>query len=164
MIIDKKGRILGKVSIIDVLVLLLILAVLGGVGYKYKKSGTATPFTRLDDLEITLYQEEAPEPAAKGVKTGDPVREAIQGSYFGKVKDVKIDKSVSWVEDRNDGKYVASFKQGYASIYITIEGKGLFGDNGVTIDNAVYFVGKTLEVRVGNSVFWARIWDIRKKE
>ena len=163
MIMDKKGRLFGRFSIVDLIIVVVVLAAVAGIGYKFTKSNTATPFTKLDDLEIVFYQEEAPEYAAVAVKKGDIAKDSIQGSLLGNVTSVKVDKSVSWGVDAA-GKFVSSPKQGYSSIYVTIDGKGLYGTNGVTIENSQYFIGRYTEVKIGNAAFAGRLYDIRKKD
>ena len=163
MIIDSKGKLFGKVSIIDILIVLIVLAAVAGVAYKFTKSKTASPFVKLDNLEIKFYQEEVPEYVAKAVKRGDLAVESEQNSVFGRVTDIKVDKSVSWSQTPI-GEIIQSTKPGYSSVLITIEGKGIYGDSGVRIGNADYYIGRTTLLKVGNAIFYGRIYDIRKKE
>lgn len=159
---NKKSR---KIGIIDIVIVLVIVTAIAGVGYKYKKSKANTPFTvKMEDVIIEYYSEEVPETAAKAVKEGDPVREALQNASFGKVAKVSVDDSVSWARNQK-GELVKSTREGYSSINITMNAKGIIGNNGVTIDKSVYYVGQTITLYVGNSSFSnGRISEIRKKE
>ena len=164
MIIDSRGKLFGKVSIIDIVIVVVLLGAVAGIGYKFTKSKTVSPFVRADKLEIQFYGEEVPDFAAKAIKKGDLAKDSEKNVFLGTVKDIKIGKSVSWVESGSRGEYVASSKTGYSSIYITLEGKGVFGSTGVTINNAEYYVGQTVNLRVGNAAFYIKVSDIRKKE
>ena len=159
---NKKGR---KIGIIDIIIIFVILTAAIGVGYKYNKDKAATPYTvKTEDVVIVYYSEEVPESAAKAVKVGDPVREALQNASFGQVSDVEIDKSVSWARNQK-GELVKSTREGYSSITVTMNAKGVIGNNGVTIDKSVYYIGQTITLYVGNSSFSnGRISEIRKKE
>lgn len=163
MVAKKNKRI--KLGVIDVLIIVVLLAAVIGVAYKYNKDKAATPYTvKTQNIEIVYYSEEVPESAARAVKIGDPVREALQNASFGNVTDIEINDSVSWARNIK-GELVRSTREGYSSITITMNGKGVIGDNGVTIDKAVYYVGQTITLYVGNSAFSnGRISDIRIKE
>lgn len=162
MIVDGKGKLFGKISIIDIVIVLVIVVAVAGVGYKYTKSKTASPFVKMDTIQLQFYQEEVPEYAAKAVNVGDAAIDAEQSSDFGKVVDVKVDKSVSWLQNPI-GKIEPSSKPGYSSIYITMETKGVMGDTGVKIGNATYNIGKTVTLKAGKSIFYGRISDLKKK-
>ncbi|HHW49362.1 MAG TPA: DUF4330 domain-containing protein [Clostridiaceae bacterium] len=170
MIISKEGKLFGKISIVDILVLLVIIAAVAGASYKFAKSSTASPiFSKQEDnIRIQFYQPEVPEFIAKAVKIGDPAREALQGTSFGTVSDIVIGESVSWGADEN-GNSVKSSKEGYVSVLITMDAKGIIGDNGVTIGKSIYHVGETITLYAGNAGFYSsyspgRISDISIKE
>jgi hypothetical protein len=159
---NKKTR---KIGVIDILIILFILTAVIGAGYKYKKDKAATPHAvKTEDVVIVYYSEEVPESAAKAVKIGDPVREALQNASFGNVTAVEVDNSVSWARNHK-GELVKSTREGYSSITVTINGKGVIGNNGVTLDKSVYYIGQTITLYVGNSSFSnGRISEIKKKE
>lgn len=165
MVIDSRGKLFGKISIIDIMIVVILMAAIAGVGYKFSKSGTIGSSAKADDLEIVFYAEEVPDYAAQAIKIGDIVKDGVQNSTFGRVKDIKIGDSVSWAQAEN-GEWFPSTKKGYVSIYITAEGKGIFEDSGVSIDSSDYFIGLTIDrLRAGNSAFnfVAIIHDIKKK-
>jgi len=159
-----KGKLFKKISAIDIIILLVIIAAVAGAGYKFAKSRTTSFFTdKTEKIEIEFYNEEVPDFVAKSIKIGDPCFESVQNASFGHVTAIKIDKPVSWVETE-DGRFVAASKPGCSSIKVTMEANGLMGNNGVTIDKSVYYVGQTITLYVGNSaLFYGRISDIRKK-
>ena len=162
MIMDDKGRLFGKISIIDILIVLVVVAGIAGVAYKFTASKAATPFAKADDIQIQFYSEESPTDACSAIKSGDAVVDPVKNSSFGTVSSVKLDKSISWAQS-DKGEFVASTKTGYSSIYLTADGKGAFGNSGVKFGTDYYYIGKTMELRVGNSAFWVRISDIKKK-
>lgn len=162
MIVGKNGKLFGKLNIVDILIIVILIgAVLAG-GKALKKSNITTPFTKTEDLQVEFFAEEAADTAAYAVKEGDPVREVIQNANFGRVSKVTVDKSISWAQTSN-GEFVASTKTGLASIYIVTDAKGLMGNSGITIDNSVYYIGKTIELYVGNSYFKGKLTAVRKK-
>ncbi len=154
-----------KFTVIDLAIILVLIVTLGAVGMKFKKAKVSTPFVaKTDKIQITYYIEEIPEFAATAIKIGDPVKESIQNSSFGKVTDIVIEDSISWLKT-NEGKYITTAREGYSSVSLTMEGEGIIGKNGVTIDKSVYYVGQTITIYAGNSILQnGRIADVQKIE
>lgn len=161
MIIDSKGKLFGKISIIDLLVVFVVLGLAAGVLYKYVKSDTPSVFNKPDTLETVIFVEESPEYSLNGINIGDPVREIVQGSYLGAITSIKSDKSVSYSVN-SDGEFVQSSKPGYVSLEITLKGEGIYGNGGVNFGGSLFYVGKYYEIKVGNAVVYGRLKDIRK--
>lgn len=162
MLIDDKGRIFGKISIIDIFI--VILAILVGALAWFKFSGYSNEDSSSDktqNIQIVFFQEEINNFSANNIKVGDPASEALQNIGFGKVTDIKIDKSISWSSDAK-GIQVSSSKKGYSSIYITMEGKGIVGPNGISIGGHTYYIGEVITLRAGNSIFFGRIYSAEK--
>jgi len=163
MIIDNKGKLFGKVSLIDIIIILVVIGAIAGITYKFTSSKSVGILQPKDKLEIMFYAEESPAYAVALVKVEDICRETVQNATFGKVSAVKSDKANSYAPD-NNGKWVMSPKEGYSSMIVTIQGEGKYSLDGVTIDNAVYFIGKAVELKVGNSIFYGRIYNITRKD
>lgn len=161
MLIDNKGRLFGKVNIIDILIVIAIAAAIFG-GYKFfTKNNAATGFTAsTNKIQIQFYAEEVPEYVANSVEIGVAAKDFERNTNFGTVVNKEIEKSFS-IANNSDGQYVQTSKPGYSSIKVTIEGKGVFGSTGVTIDNFEYNIGKTIILKVGKSTFQCRIYDIK---
>ena len=163
--LDSKGRLFGKVSIVDILIVVIILGAVAGVGYKYKKSQTQSPFAQKNKFQVEFFGEEYPSYIADSVNQsmGKPVIDGVQGSAFGKTSDIKIDNAVSFGTDMN-GNVKASSKPGYKSIDVSAQGEGTYNGTALTINNVDYYVGQTLDkIRVGNAELkYIRIKSIKK--
>lgn len=166
MLIDKNGKLFGKVSIVDILIIVMILGVVAGVGYKFSKSSTATPFAKKDTIVTTFYQETTPDFVPGSIKVGDMVTDNATGSVFGKVISVKADKDVSFAANVN-GEMVQSSKPGYNSVIITVEGEGVFkdgnGQQGVSFNNTDFYINKSIELKAGKVDLWVKIKNLEKK-
>ena len=167
MIIDSKGKLFGKVSIIDILIVLVVVAAVAGVGYKMTKS-SASPFTaKEDNVIVTFYSEESPDYAVKVAKVGDSVKDFDKGSVFGKVKEeIKIDKALSFSDftEYENGQWVVGSKPGYCSYYMKVEGTAVANPDGsFSFSNENYYVGRSLTMKVGGAVFTGRIYSIEKE-
>lgn len=160
--IDKNGKLFGKVSIIDILIVVVLLA---GLAFAAKFLGVfpaeQTAATGTEKIRITLYQEEVNTFTVENLKLNDPVTESMKNIDFGKVVDIKSDKSVSWGIDM-DGKQVKSTKDGYSSVFITVEASGTVSRGGFTVNGTGYFIGQLQTFRAGTSAFYCRIYSVEK--
>lgn len=166
MIIDSKGKLFGKISIIDILVLVIIVGGIAGVSYKFMKSRTLSPFAKGVTIVTQFYQAEIDEFAAKSIKVGDMVTDHSTGANFGKVTNIEIGKSASFASD-DKGVWVESPKPRYASVTITVEGSGIYkdgvGEQGVSFGSTDFYVDRSVDVQVGNVNFWAKVYSLQKK-
>lgn len=162
MLIDDKGKLFGKINIIDLTIIFIIIGMAFGAWYKFGMSKDKVFGNQETSLQFQFYKEEVPDFIASSIKPGDIVIEPIQNIEFGRVKEVKVDKAISW-DNTPKGETKPFSKPGYSSICLTVEGKGIFTDRGVKIGVGMYFIGKEYEIRVGNSALYPRISDIKKK-
>jgi len=162
MIIDKKGRLFGKVSIIDILAIVIVIAVVAFVGVKFKKNDSGSLFTQKEDrIQVVYLIEEVKDFVVDELKIGDPARESVYKASFGNVVDIKRDKSISWVRT-DQGKLYKTSKEGYSSVYITMEATGTYGNNGVTIGSGEYFIGQSIVLNIGKTQLYGKICDMKK--
>ncbi|NJD01774.1 MAG: DUF4330 domain-containing protein [Ruminiclostridium sp.] len=161
MIIDDKGKLFGKISIIDILVVCLVLAGIAGAYYKFGRSNTISAFVKPDKIELTFFSEDIPKYAGEAINPGDLVKDRLTDGVFGKVKEVALGPDIYYAANA-DGKMVKSSKEGYASLKIIVEGNGRYQDTGVTFNNKEYYVYNLLEIRVGNTAVYARVQSISK--
>lgn len=162
MIIDSNGKLFGKVSIIDALILFVILAGIAGIGYKYSTSKSASPFRAPDKFQLVFYGEEVPDFTATKVKVGDKAKETVKNTDFGNVVDVKLDKSMS-VAMTDQGEYHITSRPDMNSLTVTVDCEGVYSDSGVTVQNNDFYIGQYLNLKIGNSAFYIRLYDIKKK-
>lgn len=138
-IIDKNGRLFGKISIIDVVVVLVVAVMALGL---YVKSNTKTITASTED-EIITYQvmvNAIPDYMAEALKVDDQVFEdGVYGDSLGKVTDIEI----------SDGDRLAGLPNGTlemipvdgtVNMLVTIEGRGIV-DEGNYMLNRIYNLG-----------------------
>lgn len=154
-----------KFTFIDLAIILVILASIFTMSRKFSKAKVSTPLAaKSNKIQISFFIEEVPEFAATAIEIDSPVRESIQNASFGRVSDITIDESISWARGE-DGNFVATSRDGYSSLTITMDAGGTIGNNGVTIDKSVYYIGQTITLYAGNSILQnGRISDIKVVE
>lgn len=154
--INKNGKLFGKINIIDLSFIILVLAAAIFIMYRaglFSPEQIAAPEEK---MILTMYQDEAPVFAVSNVEIGDPVTESFKNISFGKIISVETGDPVSWGANE-EGKQVETQRDGYCSLTLKMEAAGKVGNSGITIGGNKYYVGQTLVIRVGTSTFYSRI-------
>ncbi|MDR3120456.1 MAG: DUF4330 domain-containing protein [Clostridiales bacterium] len=162
--IDKNGKLFGKVSVVDVLVVVLILAagIFFAARYLSSRDNPISAGGALDELEIRFYSEEVNDFVADAIKEGDAAKEYAQYANFGTVTKVEKADSITWVGDF-DGIINPSSKDGYySSVTVTTRARGKINAIGFDLDGTTYFVGKTVIMQFGKAGFQGRISGVER--
>lgn len=163
MIIDKNGKLFGKVSVIDLVIVIAVLALaIFAVIRFFGLDGVSTPEDQTIIIGFTQY--DAPDYAANAVKIGDYCYNVSEKGPFGYVSDFSVRESRFNNIDA-DGNFVITQLDGFATIEIFTEAEGYISEKGgAVIGDLTFYLGKTIEIRCGNSAFYGRITSIDAKE
>lgn len=162
MLIDKDGRIFGKINIIDLCILLAIVAGAAFFAFKMQKSGEIVPTAQQKKYEMKFYVEQVESFVVNGVKEGQGIYDDSKSQSLGKITNVTIGDSIEFNPDKN-GILVSSAKEGYNKMEITSELTAVPFENGIMINGNKYGVGHSLTIRAGQSVCFMRISGIEEK-
>ncbi len=95
--LDKKGKLFGKVSIVDIFVVLIILVMLAGSYVVYQKVSNKTVLTEnkglvssgvQDSLEVTMRLKEVRQMTMDALSVGDVVYMEETHKYLGKITEI----------------------------------------------------------------------------
>lgn len=101
-------------------------------------------------IGIVAFSKSVPNYIVDHINVGDVVMENVGQQVIGRVKSVK--RSASMEEDGfSEGKLVSSSKEGYSGLEIVIAADGEVTDRGIVIGKFTYYVGKTMEMSVGQT-------------
>jgi hypothetical protein len=139
-----------KSTWIIIAIALIVIIGVAGISGKFAKARVGAPAAAQDKLIVTFYLESTPDATIDAIKVGDPVKETVQNSNFGKITDIQRGESIFWA-NKDSGEFVASPREGYSSLSLTMETMGTINNNGVTIDKSPYYVGQTLSLYAGKS-------------
>ena len=149
MLIDSKGKLFGKISVVDIIIVVIVIGALAGIAYKLNKSNVVSPLAKSYTIQTVLYTDATTESSAQAIKEGDTVKDKVTGAELGKV--VKIETGPSIIYGINaDGKVVASEKPGYVSLKITVQGKGNYDSMGATFGSSNYYINKAMQYVYGS--------------
>ncbi len=157
MILDKKGKLFGKVSIVDLLVLLVVVVGIAGVFLvkgKLDKNEIQADASQMliasnaekDILEIELKVKEVRDITRDAVIVGDDVYLVQTQKRLGTVARVESEPAVRQVEADNGTVYQAVVPERY-DVTIVVETNGKQTDGGYYTDNNMQiFYGKEMEI------------------
>ena len=163
MILDDKGRLFGKISIIDIFVLVVLIAVVSVGYFKFgnkSHSGTREPEQL---VHIKFYSPSVENYTAFEVKEGDIVTNEGNNNPMGKVVAVEIGESEEFSPD-SSGKFVKSVVEGYSSLEITSEVIGRLKEGSLVINGNMYSTGSEIIIRAGKTKLFLKISGIEPAE
>lgn len=156
--LDNNGKLLGKINLIDFILILIIVAAVVFAAMKVvsarNKTADVTP------VRISFFAEEVPDYVATALKEGTSVLDSTENVTMGTVESFKVGNPLGYVTDTN-GEVEEVQRTGYKSVTITITGNAQLGAHGATIDKVLYAVGHTLTIYAGDSKLYLKISDIQ---
>lgn len=155
--IDEKGRLFGKVNIVDLLIVLIIVA--AGAFLGYRLLGPKSAVANTADIALSFYCEEAADYAAEQLEAGMEVWDSQNNVVLGKLREWRVGNSKSYVTDAN-GNVVQLARDGYCSLELVVDCKGVVGAHGVSIGGTSYAVNQAGSVYFGDVKLYLRVRDI----
>ena len=140
---DKNGKIKGKVSIIDILVILLIVVVIAGIGARY--GSRITSAVKSDkEFEYVLRVENVREYTINALQRKGKITDKKSEKDLGEITDVRVENAVQQSVTASGEVKFSELPDRY-TCFVTIIGKGKESD-----DN--YILNDTTELSVGRNI------------
>ncbi len=161
MIIDKKGRLFGKVSIIDIFIVVVLVV---GAYFVFKRFAVMDMVVvQGEDYIVTFYSEDTPDFVADKVQIGDRVEDEAKTLDLGKVIAIENSPGFYYVTD-SQGNIKKTEREGITSMKITAELKAQPYEHGFILSGGnKYGVGHGLTIRAGKAKIWLKISGIERK-
>lgn len=154
--LDKKGRLFGKVSIIDILVVVLVLAMLAGGFVTYQKIASNKVLTEnkgliktnaTDTLEVTMRVKEVRQMTVNAFSEGDEVFFDDTGKFLGEIKSIETLPCQKLIFDKSGNPIMAEVPQRYdVLLKVHVPGKRLEGGF-FTADNIQLVYGSEVKIK-----------------
>lgn len=138
--IDRQGRILGKVSAVDVLIVLLVAALIVFAFARFSK-----PAAQAVPVRITLTVEKVRDPTVSVFKQGAPVYDE-GGALLGHVKEVTASRMPLDVYTADGRQVAGATSQVYWDLKIVVEGQGHVSASSISVGGVPLRVGKPLVI------------------
>ncbi|MBS7401928.1 MAG: DUF4330 domain-containing protein [Oscillospiraceae bacterium] len=155
--IDKDGKLFGKVNLIDFIIVLVLVALIAFAAVKFLGSrGEAAPLT---EISISFYGEEVPEYVTEYLKEGTSVRDDNKDITIGSVTGFELGEPLGYATDAQ-GEVQQVIRNGYKSVVLHITAYGEMGEHGATVNGALYGVGHTLTLYAGQAKMYMKVCAI----
>ena len=145
--IDEKGRLFGKVNIVDLIIVVIIIAAAAFIGFRL--FGPESEAASTQNVRLILYCEESTEFVVEQLEEGCEAWDAENNVTLGTLTEWRAGDSNSYVTSAT-GEVVQIAREGYNSVSLVVEGTGVVGSHGVTIGNTLYALGQSASVYFGN--------------
>lgn len=155
--IDEKGRLFGKVNIVDLIIVIIILAAAAFVGMKF--FGPESTVANTQNVRITMFCDESPTYVVEQLEAGSEAWDSSNQVVLGTLKEWTTGDSMSAITDA-EGNVVEISREGYRSVRLVCEGTGIVSDHGVTIGGVLYANGQSASVYFGDCKLYLDIADI----
>ncbi|HYF83731.1 MAG TPA: DUF4330 domain-containing protein [Clostridia bacterium] len=129
MLLDEKGRLFGKISIIDIGVLLLIIALLGGAYYKFFMVDKNNNAAKYDTLEYKILVEEVRQQSVDAIEIGEDIYDVKTDTPMGKIMSKEVLPATEQLT-KADGTMVIAEKPERFNVLVTIQVPGVEKKNG----------------------------------
>jgi len=152
--VDKNGKLFGKINLIDLLVILIVIAVVVLAAMKVVNAKKAS--ASLSEVKMSFFAEEIPDYVAQVIQNGTSVMDSTGNVTMGTVDSFKIDAPLGYVTDPK-GQAQEIQREGYKSVTLNITAKGVLSDHGIKIDGTLYSVGHTLTLYAGEAKMYMKV-------
>jgi len=139
-IIDSNGRLFGKISIIDVIVLAVVIILAIALNLKNELTPTSTAVSNTP-IYFEVLTDAIPDYVAESIKVGDVLfdKDQVTGGSIGVITEVE------WLPGArstvfNDGRVVLAEIEDHSVLRLRVEGSGLVEDGKYNI-NRLYNIG-----------------------
>ncbi|MBQ6893019.1 MAG: DUF4330 domain-containing protein [Clostridia bacterium] len=158
-LIDEKGRIGGKFSIIDLLVILLIIACVFAVVIKMQTTEDVRGGDRTITCEVRV--EYIRDITVNAIKSVSEVIDAETEKELGEILDITTTPA-RLIMQVNDGSYTFVEYQDRYDAIVTIEAEGTETNDGYyTTSGRQLMVGETIGISNGNVQFFGEIISVK---
>jgi len=159
--IDKDGKVGGKINLIDLIIILVIVA--AGVFLFYRSTRTVEKTSEAVPVKLTLFAENTFEHVLDQVKEGDPVWDYSSNIELGTLESYTYHPFTGLIADGTGGLVDVPVEGKYQA-NLVINAEGVISPHGVTIDGQLYGIGHTLVMYAGNCKFFISVSDIEPIE
>ena len=157
--LDKKGRLFGKISIVDILVVVIVFVMLCGAFFAYQKISNKAVLTedkslvqtsQAEMLEVTMRLKEVRHMTIDAISVGHEIYAKDTGKYLGEITEVTLEPSFRLIYD-TDGSPVMAEVPERQDVLIKVHIPGSRLENGYYTANNVRLVhGTGLEIKTAN--------------
>jgi len=160
-LVDNKGRLFGKVNIIDLAIILIILAVVMGSLYKFKLYDRHTSDER--PVTVTLMLREVSQETVNALQVGDQLTESTENLPLGKIISKEVRKALKEAPTA-DGRLVEAESPNKYDVVLITEGNLRVTGDQVLVGRRDIKIGLSLNIKSPRSVCFPVVTGFEVKQ
>ncbi len=161
--INRDGKLFGKVSIIDIVVVVLVIVLALGV-YKMFVGGSSAVVTSSEKVECTFIIKNVRSYTADALAKKGPLYDKVSKEYIGEITDVEVENGLYQVNMAN-GSFRQTVPEDRYNVYVTVEFDGKASDNGYyTAANKYLGAGTSLGITTKYAECESTVYSISSVE
>lgn len=154
--IDKNGKLFGKINIIDLLIILVVVAVVVIFVTKAFTPAQQASETETSTVRLEFFSFEAIPQIADSLEVGASAFEDTTNVQFGKVVDFSAEPAKEYTVDA-DGNTVEIPSAYKYVVTVTLELEGNLTDSGLYIGSRLYSIGTSYTLHFGKVALYGKI-------
>lgn len=151
-VIDREGRLFGRVNVLDLAILVLVLAFVLRLAYAYWVQKPTVAESQVP-ITFTVLVQAVRDPTVRAVHVGDRVYDTRSNQPMGEVVAVRSEPSPV-IEEREDGSRVETVSNVYKDLYVTVRGPGRATPTSVMVGSVQIHIGTPIQIET-------RIWGVQ---
>jgi len=160
-VINKEGKLFGKVNIIDLTIVVFLLAVLVLSAIKITEDKGPTFIAEKVDVELDIILRSMYDGFQNDLNIGDKLYDSTSGAYIGIITDKQVTPAIREVTT-NDGRVVRAEVPQRWDIIFTVKGQGIDNaDKGVTLGGEIRQIGLYFQMETHQFIVSGAIVDLR---
>ncbi len=141
---NKNGKLFGKISIIDIIVVVCVIVLAFGLYAKFTSRSDAVTSSEKSNIEFVYKVKSVRDYTVEGFQKGGPLYDSETKEYMGEITDVNSEPAKMQVS-LVDGTYKELEVPDKYDVYITVQVSGKYNSLGFyTNDNKYIGAGSTL--------------------
>ncbi len=161
--INRDGKLFGKVSIIDIVVIALVIVLALGV-YKMFADDSSAVVTSSEKVECTFIIKNVRSYTADALAKKGSLYDKVSKEYVGEITDVKVDDGLYQI-NMADGSFKQVVPEDRYNVYVTVEFDGKASDNGYyTAANKYLGAGTSLGITTKYAECESTVYSISSVE
>ena len=143
-IIDKNGRLFGKISFIDILVVIIVIVLAFAVYARFFTKTTTAVAAINDSFEVQICVYGVRQLTADAFQVGDDVYESENDTYIGTITAIEVSDAYGEYATLS-GEYVVAPIEGRKDVVLTLSSEGL-------VSAGRYYASRTYELGANASL------------
>ncbi|MCC8048285.1 MAG: DUF4330 domain-containing protein [Oscillospiraceae bacterium] len=156
--IDKNGKVFGKINLIDLLIIIVIIVAAAFLGWRLLANNSSSTGS-VQDITIGFYSTDSPNSVIEQFEVGAQLLDDTENNVLGTALSWETGEAYEYTTDTL-GETIALHDPTCSSFMLYGQLTATVNDNGIVINGVRYAIGHTMVLYVGDCKVWVRIESI----